>query len=243
MRDIYGVRKAENRDKNPNVKHFSNDSQNQENFRYMSPIEWQMFLGSIDNFRHKLMIRLLYELGCRVGELVKIQIKHLDFNNHSIYFPAENTKTRSARTSTIPVELMSDVKTLLRQGKRMAKRSELIKYPEDYLFLSNDYRTAHITPNRVRQIFQKYILKFGLDREYGFDKLGRRLRKFTVHSLRHSHCMHYIHIHKLPVPIVQRQVGHKTLKATMVYCRPNDDMVREAYAESRIQASMKNQSL
>lgn len=160
----------------------------------MTMLEWQKFFGNIDNFKHKLMIRLLYESGCRVGEMVKIQLKHLDLINSSIYFPAENTKTRHARTSHIPEDLMNDVKTLLRQQKKMSKRNEKIYNSDDFLLESNDYRTSHMTTNRVRQIFQKYIIKSGLHREYGFDKLGRRLRKFTVHSLRHTHCMHYIHI-------------------------------------------------
>ena len=229
MRDDYAEKRGEKRARNSNVKHIPKYENSGETFRFMTFIEWQKFLGVIDDFKHKLMMRLLYESGCRVGELVKIQLKHLDFNNSSIFFPAANTKIKQARTSYVPVELMNDAKTLLRQEKRMAKRSEKINKLEDFLFRSCDYRTSHVTENRVRQIFQKYIQKSDLDREYGYDKLGRRLRKFTVHSLRHTHCMHYIHIHKLAVPIVQRQVGHKTLKATMVYCKPNDEMIREEY--------------
>ena len=75
--------------------------------------------------------------------------------------------------------------------------------------------------------------KAGLNREYGKDSKSRKLHKFTVHSLRHSHCMHYIHIYKLPVPIVQRQVGHTTLDATMTYCRPTDEFVGQSYQEVR----------
>jgi integrase len=45
--------------------------------------------------------------------------------------------------------------------------------------------------------------------------------------------MHFIHIHKLPLPIVQKQVGHKTLKTTSVYLRPSDKAVAEAYGEVR----------
>lgn len=33
----------------------------------------------------------------------------------------------------------------------------------------------------------------------------------------------------LPLPIVQKQVGHKTLKATSVYLKPSDEAVAEAY--------------
>ena len=45
--------------------------------------------------------------------------------------------------------------------------------------------------------------------------------------------MHYVHVYKLPLPIVQRQVGHKTLKATSVYLRPSDEHVGQAYADVR----------
>ncbi|OVE80488.1 hypothetical protein BVY01_00115 [bacterium I07] len=233
MRTFYAEKGGEKMDNSGNVKLLPEYRQDGGNFRFLTLNEWLKFLDVVDNFRHKIIMRLLYESGCRIGEFVQIQLKHLDFINSSIFFPADNTKTNYSRTSYVPVELMNDVKTLLRQEGRMAKRSEKIYKPDDFLILSNDYRTRHISANRLRQIFQKYIIKAGLDREYGHDKLGRRLRKFTVHSLRHSHIMHYLHVHKLAVPIVQRQVGHRTLQATMSYCQPNDEMVREAYGGVR----------
>ena len=118
----------------------------------------------------------------------------------------------------------------------MAKRTHTILNTEDYLFRPQNKKGTKYTPNRIRQIFQQYIRKAGLDREYGEDQKGRKLHKFTIHTLRHSHCMHYIHIYKLPVPIVQKQVGHTTLDATMLYCRPTDEFVGESY-----QAARKNQ--
>jgi len=207
-----------------------------ENFRYLTLNELQKFMDVIDNLNHKLMMRLIYESGCRVGEFVKIQLKHLDFNNNTVFFPAENTKTKQKRTSNISKGLMNDIKDFLKFKGLMTKRDEKIKNPEEYLFKSNMYTTSRkpITENRVRQIFNKYIIKAGLNRIYGSDKLGRQLKKFTVHSLRHSHIMHYIHIYKLPVPIVQRQVGHKTLQATMTYCKPTDEMVKEQYEKARL---------
>lgn len=45
--------------------------------------------------------------------------------------------------------------------------------------------------------------------------------------------MHYVHHQGLPLPVVQKQVGHKTLKATSVYLRPSDELVGEAYAAAR----------
>ena len=36
------------------------------------------------------------------------------------------------------------------------------------------------------------------------------------------------------MPIVQRQVGHKSLKTTSVYLRPSDEQVGEAYRDARL---------
>ena len=45
--------------------------------------------------------------------------------------------------------------------------------------------------------------------------------------------MHYMHIHKLPIAVVQKQVGHTSLKTTSVYLNPSDEAVAEAYSETQ----------
>jgi hypothetical protein len=45
--------------------------------------------------------------------------------------------------------------------------------------------------------------------------------------------MHYIHLYKVPLPIVQKQVGHRSLRATSVYLSPSDELVSESYSEAR----------
>ena len=179
------------------------------------------------------MMRMIYELGCRVGEFVRIQLRHLSFGRRSVFFPAANTKTNKRRTSHVPVGLMNELKSMLRQGGRMARRSGTIRRPDEYLFHPGLNRKRHYSENRLRQIFRKYIREVELDREYGHDKAGRALHELTIHSLRHSHIMHYVHVYKLPLPVVQRQVGHKSLKTTSIYLRPSDEHVGQAYAEAR----------
>ena len=56
------------------------------------------------------------------------------------------------------------------------------------------------------------------------------------HSLRHSHIMHYTIDRKVPLPIVQKQVGHRSLKTTSVYLRPSTEKVAEAYEEASLDA-------
>jgi len=204
-----------------------------ETIRYLTIEEWQQFLDVIEDYRHKLMMRVIYELGCRVGEFVRIQLKHLTFGRCTIYFPAENTKTKKRRVSHLPPGLLNELKSLLRGEARMAQRTQRIHRPDDYLFSPGRNPRQHYTENRLRQIFAKYVRLAGLDREYAQDRRGRALHELTIHSLRHSHIMHYVHVYKLPLPIVQKQVGHTTLRATSVYLRPSDEHVAQAYDQAR----------
>ena len=204
-----------------------------ETIRYLTLQELQRLFDCIDVYRHKLMFQMIYELGCRVGEFVRIRLRDLDLHRSSVFFPADNTKTGFRRTSYLPRGVMNEVKSMLKTEARMTKREERIFKPDGFLFPSPQGRNQHYSENRLRQVFQHYVRKAGLDRQYGADTLGRRLHQITVHSLRHSHLMTYIHIHKLPLSVVQKQVGHRTLKATSVYLRPSDEAIAEAYENAR----------
>jgi integrase len=175
------------------------------------------------------MFEVIYELGCRVGEFVRIQVKHLNFNRSTVFFPAENTKTKHARISYLPKGLTNEIKSMLKQKGLMSKRGDRIRIPEAYLFHPGRRWNKRYTENRIRQIFQKYVTKAGLQQVYGKDTLGRHLKMFTVHSLRHGHIFYYVVDRGVPLPIVQKQVGHRSLKTTSVYLMPSTERMAEAY--------------
>ena len=107
------------------------------------------------------------------------------------------------------------------------------KKPESYLFHPGRRYNHRYSENRIRQIFQFYIKRAGLCQVYGRDSRGRQLKMFTVHSLRHTHIMRYTVDLGLPLPIVQKQVGHRNLKTTSVYLSASTEKVAEAYKKAR----------
>ncbi|MBE7558416.1 site-specific integrase [bacterium] len=228
-KDISGQNEGPRRGVSSNVKSSQKYERFGETIRYLTLPELQQLFDSITDYRHKLMLRLIYELGCRVGEFVRIQLKHVNFAQGSITFPAAKTKTRQFRISHAPRGLLNEILSLLKREGRATRRLGRILKPETYLFHPPGHPNWHYSENRIRQIFQRYVRKTGLDQEYGKDSCGRSLHRLTVHGLRHAHLMAYIHHHKLPLPIVQKQVGHKTLRATSVYLRPSTEAVAEAY--------------
>ena len=86
-----------------------------ETIRYLTIEKLQQFFDVIENCRHKFMMRMIYAPGCRVGEFVRIHVKHLSFGRNTVYSAAENTKTKQRRVSHVPAGLMNDIKSLLRR--------------------------------------------------------------------------------------------------------------------------------
>jgi integrase len=211
--------------------------------RYLTLEELQQLFDSIDNYHHKLMFEVIYELGCRVGEFVKIQVKHLNFSRSTVFFPAENTKTKYARTSYLPKGLMNEIRSMLKQEGVLTKRGERVRRAEAYLFHPGKRWNTPYTENRIRQIFQHYINKAGLQQVYGKDTYGRNLKMFTAHSLHHSHIMHYVVDRGLPLPIVQKQVGHRSLKTTSVYLSPSTEKMAQAYNAVRSNSDVSRTSI
>ena len=93
-----------------------------ETIRYLTVEELQRLFDCMEDYRHKLVFEMIYELGCRVGEFVRIKLRDLDFHRSSVFFPAENTKTGYRRTSYLPRGLMNEVKSLLKSQGRVTRR-------------------------------------------------------------------------------------------------------------------------
>ena len=53
--------------------------------RYLTTDELQQFFDSIDDYYHKIMFQVIYELGCRVDEFARIQVKHLNFSRSTVF--------------------------------------------------------------------------------------------------------------------------------------------------------------
>ena len=196
--------------RNPSQKNF------QDSIKYLKKEEWQALKESIDNFRDKVIINLLYSSGIRVAELCLMKIEEVDFANGFIRIPKENTKTKQSRTVRIGKEILSDLKAFLRLEKRK----------KGYLFRSRQEKK--LTTRRIEQIIHKYAGRAGIQKVYAYDKRNRPLYTVSPHTLRHTHIVHAL-LDKVPITAVQKQVGHKRLTTTQIYSDLAPEQVKEAY--------------
>ena len=58
--------------------------------------EFRKILTGCRNHRDKAIIAVLYETGCRIGELLSLRIKHVQFDEYGgvVWFPQRNTPTK-----------------------------------------------------------------------------------------------------------------------------------------------------
>ncbi len=113
--------------------------------KYLKREEWLHLLESVDNYRDKLIVKLLYSTGMRVGELVKLKVGDIDFQERFIHVPAENTKTDTARTVIVPKDVLSDISAYLKIAR--------IKHE----------RLFNLTVRRLQQLIKKYAQRANLE--------------------------------------------------------------------------------
>ncbi len=119
-------------------------SKNRE-IKYLKKEEWLRLMESVDNYRDKLIVKLLYSTGMRVGELAKLKVEDIDFHERFIHIPAENTKTNTARTVIVPKEVLSDVSAYLKT------------------FTIKRGRLFNLTVRRLQQLIKTYAQKANIE--------------------------------------------------------------------------------
>ena len=182
----------------------------QREIKYLKKQEWLHLLESVDNYRDKLIVKLLYSTGMRVGELAKLKVEDIDFQERFIHIPAENTKTNTARTVIVPKEVLSDISAYLNAFRNTPRTRR--NAPR-----SNDHPLFSLTVRRMQQIIKKHAGEANLD--------------VSPHTLRHTHIVHAI-LDRILITAVQKQVGHKKLTTTQIYSNLAPEQVREAYTRS-----------
>ena len=116
-----------------------------ETIKYLKKEQWDHLRESIDNYRDKIIITLLYSTGMRVGEFTKLKVEDLDFEERFIRIPPENTKTKEGRTIFVPREILNDIKAYLKLEKR--KKGRIL----------------NLSTRRIQQLLKKYSARAGVE--------------------------------------------------------------------------------
>ena len=173
-------------------------------------------LGTLDGYRDKTMLELLYATGMRVSELVNVPVKNVDMKMQYVIVMGKGSKERMlplGRTALHYLEhYLSVVSPQLLHGK-----------PDTAAEL---FVTGWGGP-MTRERFYEIIVAYG--KSAGISK------RVTPHMLRHSFATHLLN-NGTDLRIVQELLGHADISTTQIYTHLDVERLREVYDKTHPRA-------
>ena len=160
--------------------------------------------------RDRLIIKLMYETGVRVGELAALTIGDVDLESGEITIQ-QAKRHREGRK--VPI-VNSWTKTMLRDyiGTR--------KNRKDPLFVSN--KRGALSRRQIERLVHNYGTEVGLDKD-----------KRHPHVLRHTHAVHALKS-GIDLRTLQQNLGHSSIEVTAIYLTMDIDDRKEEYSKHRL---------
>jgi integrase/recombinase XerD len=155
-------------------------------------------IAAIGNPRHRLMISMLYGSGIRVGELVRLRIRDIDFP--SLSFRVVNAKQNKDRITVFSESLVEDLKAII--GGRDGK---------DFVFVTMQGRPY--TRRTIQAIFARAVLTSGIQKHA------------SCHTLRHSFATSLLG-NGIDIRAIKDLLGHQSVKTTMIYLHVTEKTAR-----------------
>jgi integrase/recombinase XerD len=156
-------------------------------------------LSKISNPRHRLMISMLYGSGIRIGELVRLRIRDIDFSSLSLR--VVNAKHNKDRITVFAESLAEDLRALVRG--RDAK---------EYVFLTMNSRPYN--RRTVQAIFARAFQASGIQKHA------------SCHTLRHSFATSLLG-NGIDIRAIRDLLGHQSVKTTMIYLHVTEKSARK----------------
>ncbi len=167
--------------------------------------------------RDSAIIEMLYSTGIRVGELIRIKLKDIHFDQKQITVFGKGSKERNVLFGNI---LSEKLNLYIRHG-----RSELCKGKANDILFLNHYGSP-LTERGVEDILNRIIKKGGLD--------------FSIHPhmLRHTFATHMLD-NGADLKVVQELLGHENLSTTQIYTHVSNERLRRVYLTAHPRAKEK----
>ena len=169
--------------------------------------------------RDVAILELLYSTGCRITELVGIQITDISFKDSNILVRGKGNKERLVFLGSPAIDALQ-VYLPLRKARliRFGEGSDAAKV----LFLNRLGR--RLTRRGAANAVAKYV------------EAARLNKNITPHTFRHSFATHLLD-NGADIRAVQEMLGHANLSTTQVYTHLSFDKLKKTYADAHPHAN------
>lgn len=175
--------------KNINFEAISRGKKGNQKPKFYSKQEISKILDAVSNTKHKAILTLTYSAGLRISETLALKPADILADRKQVF-------VKGSKGDVDRYTILSDKALVL-----LTKYQKEYK-PGDYLF--EGQFGGKYSDSSVRNVFDKAL------------EQAKVPKKGAVHSLRHSFATHLIE-NGVDVRIVQKLLGHKSLKTTEIY--------------------------
>lgn len=173
-------------------------------------------LGTLDGYRDKTMLELLYATGMRVSELVNVPVKNVDMKMQYVIVMGKGSKERMLPLGRTALHYLEHYLSVVRPQLLHGKPDKAVE-----LFV-----TGWGGP-MTRERFYEIIVAYG--KSAGISK------RVTPHMLRHSFATHLLN-NGTDLRIVQELLGHADISTTQIYTHLDVERLREVYDKTHPRA-------
>lgn len=173
-------------------------------------------LGTLDGYRDKTMLELLYATGMRVSELVNVPVKNVDMKMQYVIVMGKGSKERMLPLGRTALHYLEHYLSVVRPQLLHGKPDAAVE-----LFV-----TGWGGP-MTRERFYEIIVAYG--KSAGISK------RVTPHMLRHSFATHLLN-NGTDLRILQELLGHADISTTQIYTHLDVERLREVYDKTHPRA-------
>ncbi|HEY33153.1 MAG TPA: tyrosine-type recombinase/integrase [Dehalococcoidia bacterium] len=217
---------------------------------YLEPTEIEQMELAAEYLRDKLLVRLLFHLGCRISEVLGIKVSDIDFDRGLVTIQhlkarlelfCPNCGARLSKSHKFCPRCGNEVAKALTQEKEQ-QRFRVIPVDETTLAMLQEYikrdgpvsRNGHkclfeISRHRAWQIVRDCARQAGLPRLIN-PETGR-IHNVSPHRLRDAFAVHAVKTNDSGdgLRMLQEHLGHRSITTTMRYRKVSGEEQQEWY--------------
>ena len=171
----------------------------------------ELLMNHFQSNRDKLILKILYLTGARIGEILDLKIENIPYPNSDETFGIlKNIKSKGKyRNLFIPMNLIEEIDSFI------INERALIDTEHSYLFVAlQKQNLGHpLTYRSIYDVFDRAKTKAGL--------------KFNFHDIRHTFVTHLAEM-GMDVSIISIIAGHKHIQTTEKYTHLSDRYIGES---------------
>ncbi|MFW5894346.1 MAG: site-specific tyrosine recombinase/integron integrase [Bacillota bacterium] len=193
--------------------------------KFVYPEEIDSILSSIDTssdkgLRDYAIMETLYATGMRVGEMVTLKTRDVDFKERVLVVHGKGSKDRripfgDALSDTLNHYMMTTRESLVKKAKTAHR----------YMFVN--LRGEAITSRGIRHALNEVLKRAG------------SYLKMTPHTLRHTFASHLLS-NGADLRSVQEMLGHSNISSTQIYTDISKKDLRDKYMNAHPRAKRKD---